>query len=135
MSLVELSFGGYDGINDCRSHPYALAEWENPVEWRIEDRFYLNIEDPKLNGWVVYNQFGKWSAAVFDRVLEATVFERQEADVETAKRAVEGFISRYYSKEISPDRWMEALSPRSVLELPSEISMLDPECSKDLSLS
>ena len=105
------------------------------MEWRVEDRYYLNIEDPKLNAWVVYNQFAQWSAAVFDRVLESTVFERQERDVETAKQAVEGFISRYYSKEVSADRWMESLSPRSELDLASDVAILDPECSKNLSLS
>jgi hypothetical protein len=108
---------------------------ENVVEWRVEDRYYLNIEDPKLNAWVVYNQFAQWSAAVFDRVLESTVFEREERDVETAKRAVEGFISRYYNKNVAPDRWMEALSPRSELELTSDVAVLDPGCSKNLSLS
>jgi hypothetical protein len=108
---------------------------ENSVEWRIEDRFYLNIEEPKLNAWVVYNQFARWSAAVFDRVLETTVFERDETDLDTAKRAVEGFISRYYNKEVHPDRWVEALSPRNEGGLPSDPGVLDPAFPKNISLS
>ena len=114
--------------------PPLWPSGDEHVEWRVEDRYYLNIEDPKLNAWVVYNQFGQWSAAVFDRALETTVFEREEKDVETAKRTVEGFISRYYSKEISSDRWMEALSPRE-FEIAADVAVLDPACSKNLSLS
>jgi hypothetical protein len=109
-------------------------ERRHPVEWKVEDRYYLNLENPKLNAWVVYNQIAQWSAAVFDRALETTVFERDEADIETAKRAVEGFISRYYNKDISPDRWMEALSPRSEMELACDVGIA-AAASKNLSLS
>lgn len=105
------------------------------MDWRVEDRFYLNVEEPKLNAWVVYNQFARWSAAVFDRVLESTVFERDESDLETAKRTVEGFISRYYSKEIHPDRWVEALSPRSEIGSTSDPNALDAALLKNVSVS
>jgi hypothetical protein len=129
--LFQLASGST--INERRGLPPLWPSGDEHVEWRVEDRYYLNIEDPKLNAWVVYNQFGQWSAAVFDRALEMTVFERDEKDVETAKRTIEGFISRYYGEEISSDRWMEALSPREY-EIASG-AVLDPACSKNLSLS
>ena len=105
------------------------------MEWRVEDRFYLNVEQPKLNAWVVYNQFARWSAAVFDRALESTVFERDENDLESAKRVVEGFISRYYSKEIAPDRWVEALTPRSDMGPTPDLDICDSAHLKNALLS
>jgi hypothetical protein len=94
------------------------------VDWRIEDRYYVRIEEPKLNAWVVYNQWSRWSVAVFDRAAETTVLELEEADLGNAKRLVESYIKQTYGKDIAPDRWMEALTPRGGPEACHDVTLI-----------
>lgn len=94
------------------------------MNWRIEDRYYLRMEEPRINAWAVYNQWSRWSVAVFDRSSETIVLELEEPELATAKRLVESYIRQTYGKAIPPDRWMEALSPRNAPEARNEVTVI-----------
>jgi len=96
----------------CISHK-LWPGGEFAVDWRVEDRFFLKMEDPKLNAWVVYNQSSRWSVEVFDRSAETTVLTQEEPELDEAKKTVQRFIWQKYRKDIAADSWTEALTPRS----------------------
>jgi hypothetical protein len=93
------------------------------VDWKIEDRYYLRIEEPKLNAWVVYNQWSRWSAAIFDRAAQVTVLELEEEELASAKRLVESYILQSYGQDVA-DRWMEDLTPRGGLEARGDVALI-----------
>jgi hypothetical protein len=78
------------------------------VERRVGDHHYVKLDNPQFTASITYNPLRRWSASVFDRAANRTVHEsHDEAELDGAKRFVEGFIKGRYQKDIGPYRWIE----------------------------